>query len=149
MRIPHCEACECAVCVRVLPMTPFAIGVGLALATFGFGRISGFDRDRAFYSTVLIPVATYYILFAAMAPSQSPWLIESIIAGVFVAIAAIGFRSSLWIVAAGLVAHGVFDLAHARLVDNPGVPSWWPAFCMAYDVALGAVMALFLAKGSR
>jgi hypothetical protein len=130
-------------------MTPFAIGVALALATAVFARVSGFDRDRAFYPTVLIVVACYYILFAAMAPSGSPWPIESVIACAFLATAAIGFRSSLWIVAAGLVAHGVLDLTHARLVDNPGVPPWWPAFCMAYDVALGAVMALLLAKSSR
>lgn len=125
-------------------MTPFAIGAALALATVVFAIVTGFDRDRAFYPTVLIPVATYYILFAALAPSGSPWLIESIIAAVFVATAAIGFRSSLWIVAAGLVAHGMMDLVHARLVDNPGVPLWWPAFCMAYDVTLGAAMAILL-----
>jgi hypothetical protein len=24
---------------------------------------------------------------------------------------------------------------HAQLVDNPGMPAWWPAFCGAYDLA--------------
>jgi hypothetical protein len=36
---------------------------------------------------------------------------------------------------AGLAAHGVLDFFHGRLVANPGVPPWWPAFCRAFDVA--------------
>jgi hypothetical protein len=49
--------------------------------------------------------------------------------------AVVGFRGNLWIVAAGLAAHGVMDAFHPALVDNPGVPVWWPSFCSAYDVA--------------
>lgn len=43
------------------------IGLSLAFAVAIFGRIAGFDRDRAFYPTVLIVVASYYVLFAAVA----------------------------------------------------------------------------------
>lgn len=35
------------------------IGLGLAVAVAIFARIAGFDRDRAFYPTVLIVVASY------------------------------------------------------------------------------------------
>jgi len=54
---------------------------------------------------------------------------------------------SLWLVAVALAAHGVFDLVHARIITNPGVPGWWPQFCGAYDVAAGAYLAWMLKRG--
>lgn len=38
----------------------YAVGTVLALLTALFGRLSRFDRDRAFYPTVLIVIASYY-----------------------------------------------------------------------------------------
>jgi hypothetical protein len=35
-----------------------------------------------------------------------------------------GFKSSRWIIIAGLAAHGVLDSFHDRVIANPGVPSW-------------------------
>ena len=26
-------------------------------------------------------------------------------------------------------------------MTNPGVPAWWPAFCLGYDVAAAAILA--------
>ena len=47
-----------------------------------------------------------------------------------------------------LAAHGVMDSFHGAVIDNPGVPSWWPAWCMAYDVGAAGALAL-LSKGVR
>jgi hypothetical protein len=64
------------------------------------------------------------------------------------AAALIGFKGSLWLVVAALAAHGIQDLFHRELIDNPGVPVWWPAFCSAYDVvAAGYLSFLLLATG--
>jgi hypothetical protein len=41
------------------------------------------------------------------------------------------------------------DLFHARLVDNPGVPDFWPAFCSAYDVVAAGWLAFVLRTGAR
>jgi hypothetical protein len=56
----------------------------------------------------------------------------------------VGFRTSLWLVAAALAAHGLFDLVHARLIINPGVPTWWPPFCLSFDVVAAAYLAWLL-----
>ena len=60
--------------------------------------------------------------------------------------AVLGFRTSLWIIAAGLALHGVFDFTRHLLVAGRGVPEWWPGFCAAYDVAaavgLGTILLL-------
>ena len=123
----------------------YAVGAMLAMGTAVFARVAGLDRDRSFYPTVLVIVASYYVLFAVMGGSTSAVVQESIMMGAFAVLAVTGRRYGQWIVAAGLAAHGVQDLFHASIVSNAGVPEWWPAFCMAYDVAAGA----WLAFGTR
>jgi len=124
------------------------VGIAVAAFTSLLGRVAGFDRDRAYYPTLLIVVASYYVLFAAMGGSTRALLVESAVMAAFVAMAVAAFRSRLWIAAAGLVGHGVFDmLVHAHLVANPGMPAWWPPFCAAYDVAAGLFLAWLLTRG--
>jgi hypothetical protein len=38
----------------------YLIGVGLALSVSLLARIAGLDRDRAFYPTVMIVIASYH-----------------------------------------------------------------------------------------
>ena len=127
--------------------SPVVVGALFALAVGLFARVSGLDRDRAFYPTVAIVVASYYCLFAVMGASTRALALETLIAGAFVAAAVLGFRSSLWIVVIALGAHGIFDLAHGRVMSNPGVPGWWPAFCGAYDVMAAGCLAWLLGSG--
>lgn len=124
----------------------YLIGLVVALVVFGGSTVIGFDRERAFYPVVMIVIAAYYILFAAMAASTSVLMLECLAAAVFMTAAAIGFRASLWLVVAALAGHGVFDIFHHYIIENPGVPSWWPGFCMAADVAAAAYLAVLLKK---
>ena len=119
----------------------YGVGVAVALIVSGFARLSGLDRDRAFYPTVLVVVGSYYVLFAVMGGSMRALAIESMVMIAFALVAVAGLKRSLWLVAAGLAAHGVFDFFHGYVVHNPGVPEWWPAFCGAYDVAAAAILA--------
>ena len=66
----------------------YVIGIALALVTSAFAAMAGFDRDRAFYPTLLVAI----------------------------------------------------DAIHGHLVMNPGVPAWWPSFCLAYDVTAAGVL---------
>jgi hypothetical protein len=123
------------------------VGAVLALAVGLFATLSGLDRDRAFYPTVAIVVASYYCLFAIMGASTAVLLLESLVAVAFVAAATLGFRSSLWIVVIALGGHGAFDLVHGAVISNPGTPGFWPAFCGAYDVMAAAYLAWLLTSG--
>ena len=120
---------------------PFVIGIILALIVALLARKAGLDRDRAFYSTVVMVVASYYVLFAAMSGSMNALIVESIVMTGFVIAAVAGFKSNTWIVVAALAGHGVFDALHGQVIDNAGVPAWWPAFCLAYDVAAAICLA--------
>jgi len=124
----------------------YVIGFLMALGAGAYATALRLDRDRAFYPTVMIVIAFYYVLFAVMGGSSRALVVESVIAGVFVLAASLGFRSSLWLVVAALAAHGLQDFVHARVVVNPGVPAWWPAWCGAYDVAAAGYLAWRLTR---
>ena len=112
------------------------IGIGLALAVGVFAQWFGLDRDRAFYPTVMIVIAFLYVLFAAIGGGAAiP--VEAVIGLGFATLAAIGFKKSGWFVVVALVGHGLFDVVHPHVIDNGGVPVWWPAFCAACDVVAG------------
>ena len=126
----------------------YLIGAILAVSVSIFAAVVGLDRDRAFYPTVLTVVASYYGLFAVLGGSTEALVAESAVMVVFVAATVLGFRRNLWIVAAGLFAHGVFDFFHGGFIPNPGLPAWWPAFCMTYDVVAAACLGGLL-RASR
>ena len=124
-------------------MLPALAGIAVALAVALFARVVGFDRDRSFYPVVMVVIASYYVLFAIIGGGAA-LIPETILFLLFAAAAAIGFRTSLWVVVAALAGHGVMDWIHHDLVENPGVPAWWPSWCLAYDVAAAACLAALL-----
>jgi hypothetical protein len=93
---------------------PYVVGIALSLSVAVFARRVGFDCDRAFYPTVLIVIASYYVLFAALSESLRIVLLESMVMTVFLIAAVVGFKSSLWIVVGGLAGHGILD-AHTAM----------------------------------
>jgi hypothetical protein len=124
----------------------YLIGSGVAVAVCAFAKAAGFDRERVFYPTLVLVVAHYYILFAAMGGSTPALALESLVAAAFLALAVIGFRKNLWLAATALAGHGVFDLFHHLLIQNPGVPVWWPGFCLSFDVLAGGILAVLLTR---
>ena len=77
---------------------PYVIGIVLSVGVALFARYVGFDRYRAFYPTVMVVIASYYVLFAAAAVA--------------------GVKSRAWIVVVALAGHGVFDAVHGHVIEN-------------------------------
>ncbi len=123
---------------------PYLVGIVLALGVGAFGTLVGLDRERSFYSTILVVVASYYALFAVMGGTDHSLGAELLAGAGFVVAAAAGFRGSLWVVVAGLAGHGILDGFHGQIIANPGVPAYWPAFCGAYDVVAAGYLAFRL-----
>lgn len=122
------------------------VGAVLALSVGLVATFFGLDRDRAFYPTVLIVVASYYALFAVIGGSVHSLVVESIVIVVFLGASIAGFKTSLWLVVAALAAHGLFDFIHGQLITNPGVPTWWPPFCLSFDVVAAGYLAWLLSR---
>ena len=116
---------------------PVVVGVLLAVGIAALAKFTRFDEDRSFYSTVLVIIASYYVLFAVLGGSSHALVWELVIAVVFSTVAIIGALFLPTLVGAGIIAHGLFDLVHDIIIENSGVPTWWPTFCGSFDVLLG------------
>ena len=116
---------------------PIVVGVLLAIAIAALAKFTRFDEERSFYSTVLVIIASYYVLFAVLGGSNHALVWELVIAIAFSTVAIIGALFLPTLVGAGIMAHGLFDLVHDMIIENPGVPTWWPTFCGSIDVFLG------------
>lgn len=123
----------------------YIVGIALALFVCGAASLLGMDRDRVFYPTILIVIATYYVVFAVIDGSSKVLLSEIAIAAVFTVVAVVGFKGNLWLVPAALAGHGVMDFFHHALVHNTGVPRGWPGFCLAFDLIAAAFVGRVLA----
>jgi hypothetical protein len=126
-----------------IDMFPMTVGALLALAIAIFARITGFDRDRSFYSVVLMVIASYYVLFACIAGEAI--IKEVVAASIFTVVAVVGALRWPLLLGAGIMLHGVFDFVHGDIIDNSGVPEWWPIFCASLDIVLG-LWVIFLVK---
>ena len=101
----------------------YLIGFVLAAVVCVFAMLARFDRDRVFYPTMVIVVATYYILFAVMASSIPALTIESLVASAFVILAVAGFKKNLWLVATALGRSRSFRFLSSRIHSESGCPS--------------------------
>lgn len=122
----------------------YLIGIVLALGVCLLTTAAGMHRDRALYPTMAIVVASYYALFAVIGGEHAVLLPEITGIVAFVVLAIISFRVNLWFAVVGIGGHGVFDGIHAQLIADPGVPQWWPGFCMSFDVVAAVWLAILL-----
>jgi len=127
----------------------FIIGVALAVALIVFGRLTGYEKDRSFFPTLLIVIASYYLLFATLTDSISTLLIEIAVASFFIVVAVWGSYRFPILVGAGIALHGVFDFAYGYFYVNTGVPIWWPAFCAGIDIPFGLWVMYFSYKNLK
>ncbi len=118
-------------------MIPVVVGVFTAVAIAALARSTRFDQDRSFYPTVLVVIAAYYILFAVMGGSPQALVWELAAAVAFSTVAITGALRLPVLVGVGIVAHGLFDFVHHTMIEDAGVPDWWPGFCGSLDVVLG------------
>jgi len=116
-------------------MIPLSVGISLAVLLAILSRVTKFDKDRSYFATLLIIIATYYVLFAFM--SSEALITEIVIASVFSVVALAGALRWPILLGIGILLHGVFDYYHGHSINNSGVPEWWPAFCAGFDIVFG------------
>lgn len=122
----------------------YLVGLVLAFIVSALATLVGFDKDRAFYPTVMGVIASYYGLFAVMGSSTEALIAESVVLVVFLVASVLGFKRNLWLVVGALVAHDIFDFVHNHFINNPGVSVWWPMFCLTYDLAAATYLTRLL-----
>jgi len=98
------------------------------------------------YSLGLSLIAAVYIGFAVADGRRSVITVESIVAAVFVVVAAIAAAASPWFLVAGLAGHGAKDMWQHRTgyVANT---HWWPPFCATVDWLAALILAVAISAG--
>jgi hypothetical protein len=98
------------------------------------------------YALGLVLIAAVYIGFAV---ADGRWLViavETNVAAIFVIIAAAAITQSPWLLVVGLGGHGLKDLWQHRshFVANT---RWWPPFCLVVDVVAATIIAVEIVAG--
>ena len=98
------------------------------------------------YALGLTVIAAVYIGFAVSDGRAKIIAIESGVAFTFVVLAAAALTETPWLLVAGLAGHALKDLWQHRtqFVANT---HWWPPFCMVVDIIVAAILVLELAAG--
>lgn len=122
----------------------FAVGAAITL------RSLGRDRQRLealFLALVLGFMPLIYLAAAIMHGDVAEIAIECAGLLIFGGIAVLGFRRGTWIIAAGIIAHGVIWDGW-RHGGAPYIEDWYPLGCLAFDLGFG-LMVLGHAVGTR
>jgi hypothetical protein len=98
------------------------------------------------YAMGLVLIASVYIGFAV---ADGRWLViafETNVAAIFVIIAAAAVTQSPWLLVVGLAGHGLKDLWQHRshFVANT---RWWPPFCLVVDWVAATIIAVEIVAG--
>jgi hypothetical protein len=98
------------------------------------------------YALGLLLIASVYI---GLAVADGRWLViavETNVAAIFVVIAAAAVTQSPWLLVLGLAGHGLKDLWQHRshFVANT---RWWPPFCLVVDWVAATVIAVEIVAG--
>lgn len=105
--------------------------------------------ERWWYALGLLSLPALYASFALKAGEPGVGFKELLyglpflVAGLLCAL--VDVRKSAVVVGVFWLLHGVYDLVHGRLITNAGVPGWYPIWCFAVDVVVGAYV-LWLAR---
>ena len=119
-------------------MTPilFAIGISFTVILFTIFLPKQF-QSKLIGATALCAIAFIYVGFSLQGNPVNSIVLEILIAVVFYFIAIIGYIKNSYIIAFGILLHGVWDILHQdALVIKTVIPSYYPLFCSLTDVIL-------------
>lgn len=113
------------------------------LASGGLTALIGWSRiipdPLAFHSVTLAVIAAIYVGFAFSDGRISIVILEVAVGTIFIVLALLGLWQAPVFIAAGLVLHAFWDLAHRPKVVPTKLPAWYPPFCAAYDFVFAGV----------
>ena len=89
-------------------------------------------------ATILCSIAFIYVGFSLKGNTIGLVVLEVLIAVVFYLIAVIGYSKNNYLIAYGIVLHGIWDILHhnASLVKTD-IPDYWPLYCLITDIICG------------
>ena len=98
------------------------------------------------HALVITMIAAVYIGFAVADGRPVVIVVETIVAALFVVLAAASVTGTAWLLVAAYTGHGFKDLWQHRthFVANT---RWWPPFCFTVDWLVAAILVIEIAAG--
>ncbi len=121
------------------------VGIAGAALTALIGWSSLIPDPLAFHTVALTMIGAIYMGFAFADGRLSIVILELSVATAFITLALLGLWVAPMFIAAGLVLHGFWDLAHRPNGVTTKIPKWYPPFCAGFDFVFAGVF-LYLAK---
>jgi len=132
-------------------MNMYALTIGFITTTliiWHFKRRK-LEKARLPYPILLATFPLYYFAFALYATDYLALYKEIGIGLIFLLLAYLAIKSnrktSLFLIALGCIAHGIYDVYHNMLFINNGTPEWWIEFCGSIDLIIGIYLTYFAA----
>lgn len=119
---------------------PYWTGLLLSLVTVPVFVMLPEPLPQQFGALLLAMIGGAYIGFAARDGRPGAKLIELAGALAFVFLGLAGLQFNPLLIAAGVVAHGFWDLFHHRHGPYADTPHWYIPFCVVYDWIVGAFL---------
>ena len=93
---------------------------------------------RLIAATILCSIAFIYVGFSLKGNTVNSIVLEVLVAVVFYFIAIIGYSRYNYLIAYGIVLHGIWDIFHHNaLLIKTDIPSYWPVYCLVTDILTG------------
>lgn len=121
------------------------VGIVSGALTSWIAWSSWIPDSLAFHSICLAMICAIYLGFAISDGRLPIVILEVTIATLFLVLAFLGLWVAPAFVAAGLILHGIWDLAHRPNGITTRLPVWYPPFCAAYDFVFAGIF-LYLAR---
>ena len=123
---------------------PLLVGIALGLGSIGLMALAGVARERGSYAVAMVAIAVFYPVFA-VGRGWDTFAFHAIVASLFIVLAILGARKSLWWIVAAMVLHGLFDILDGLRAPDPS-PDWWGPFCLGVDLAIAAALSFLLMR---
>ncbi|MCH8980556.1 ABC transporter permease, partial [candidate division KSB1 bacterium] len=120
------------------------IAIGTLSATLCILILARFEKipQQRFCGMALVIAALIYLGFGIFASNMNWLLIEFGGLVIFLTLAILGIRKSVWFLALGWLTHIIWDVAlHS---EAPFVPEWYPLACVSFDLIIGFYIAFRL-----
>jgi len=114
-------------------------GVGAAILIIVISRaLSRHFTTKLIAAAILVAIAFIYVGFSLKNNPVSMIILESGMALILFFVAIIGYTRNVFLIASGIIFHGVWDIFHHQgLFISTDVPDFWPAFCSIIDIIDG------------
>ncbi|MEM7413545.1 MAG: hypothetical protein AAF430_25155 [Myxococcota bacterium] len=127
-------------------MWPDVVGaaVGFAFVAVSVPLARRYRIEALLWSLSLVALPLFYMGFGALAADGRAIGLEFLAGLPYVALGLLcwrgGFPQVKVLAGVAWASHGLYDLGHDLFFVNPGVFAWYPAFCAAIDIAVGAFL---------